>query len=332
MPNILKILHYVVFGLVVLCNAILVSVAVWNQSAGPASPSVFAIDMYIICLGALGLLFIFTVLFLELSGKDSLIGTVWFECSWISSSFVMYLAGATALSAIVPEEFCLPSSESTSNGCTSTRTLLAFSWIITLVLFMYLITLVFFIILWRDDHRNVWAFSVRHLPSPGPKSTLSSEPPSPVLPRFNARQLPVMGAPISGPIPSDRGVLQPQSYGVGLGYTVEPYEPQVPPVARPFQAAEMESEDRSYPSSFYPQLVHNAIQDIPRIARPTVSVQRSSSPPPLGDWPRRDVLTQPVRPKLARDPSRTQTMPTSHISTSRPSGPRTMPFGKEPVY
>ena len=189
---------------------------------------------------------------------------------------------------------------------------------------MYLITLVFFIILWRNDHRNVWAFSVRHLPSPGPKSTLSSEPPSPVLPRFNPGQLPVMRAPISGPVPSDRGVLQPQSYGVGAGYTVEPYEPQVPPVSRPFQATEMESEDRSYPSSFYPQLVHNAMRDTPVVARPTASGQRSSSPSPLGDWPRRDVLTQPVRPKPGRDLSRAQTIPTSHISASRPSGPRTM--------
>lgn len=192
---------------------------------------------------------------------------------------------------------------------------------------MYLITLVFFIILWHDDHRNVWTFSVRHLPSPGPKSTLSSEPPSPVLPRFNARQLPVMGAPIPGPVTSDPQVLQPQSYGVDSGYTVELYEPQlpqVPPVSRPFQAAETESEDRSYPSSFYPQLVHNAMRDTPVVARPTASGQRSSSPSPLGDWPRRDVLTQPVRPKPGRDLSRAQTIPTSHISASRPSGPRTM--------
>ena len=197
---------------------------------------------------------------------------------------------------------------------------------------MYLITLVFFVIIWRDDHRNVWAFSVRHLPSPGPKSTLSSEPPSPVLPRFNPRQLPVMGAPTFGPVTSNPEVLQPQSYGIGSGYTVEPYEPQVPPVSRPFQATEMESEDRSYPSSFYPQLVHNAmyIPEAHAVARPTASAQRSSSPPPLGDWPRRDVLTQPVRPKPARDLSRMQTMPTSHIAASRPSGPRTM--GKEPVY
>lgn len=55
MQNILRILHYVVFGmgfvtaadlidsfkgLVVICNAISVSVAVWNQSIGPSSPSV----------------------------------------------------------------------------------------------------------------------------------------------------------------------------------------------------------------------------------------------------------------------------------------------------
>jgi hypothetical protein len=69
MPNILKILHYVVFGmgfvtamdlsfdylikgLVVLCNAILVSVAVWNQSAGPASPSVCERKVSFDCLSS----------------------------------------------------------------------------------------------------------------------------------------------------------------------------------------------------------------------------------------------------------------------------------------
>lgn len=192
---------------------------------------------------------------------------------------------------------------------------------------MYLIALVFFIILWRNDHRNVWALSVRHLPSPSPKSALSSEPPSPVLPRFSIRELPGVVVPIPGPVTSHPEVFHRQSYGVGLPYTIEPYQPQVPPVSRHVQTAEMDSEEQPYPSSFYPQLVQNALQDIPEArvpVRPTASVQRSSSPPPLGDWPRRDVLEQPARPKLARNSSRT--MPASHIS-SRPSGPRTMPLG-----
>jgi len=334
MQNILRILHYVIFGLVVICNAILVSVAVWNQSIGPStSPSVFAVDMYIICLGALGLVFIFTILFLELSGKDSLTGTVWFEFGWISSSFVMHLAGASALSAILPEHFCLPTSDSTPGACTSTRTLLAFSWMITLVLFMYLITLILFIILWRNDHLDIWAFSVRHIPSPRPKSALSSEPPSPVLPRFNTRPLSGFIAPLPMPVIDPEPFL-PQSYEPGLGYIIEPYQPRVSPVSRPIQVVEVEREERSYPTSFYPEFVQNALQDTPRTrvaAKPTASVQRSSSPPPLGDWPRRDILIQPVRPKQARHSSRIRTMPASDISaSSRPSGPRSMPLGKEP--
>lgn len=193
---------------------------------------------------------------------------------------------------------------------------------------MYLISLILFIILWRNDHLDIWAFSVRHIPSPRPKSALSSEPPSPVLPRFHTRQLPV---PLPMPI-IDTEPFQPQGYGHGLGYIIEPYQPQVS--RPPIQVVEVEREDRSYPSSFYPQFVQNALQDTPptRVpARPTASVQPSSSPPPLGDWPRRDILIQPVRPKQARHPSRIRTMPASDISSSRPSGPRSMSLGKELV-
>ncbi len=196
---------------------------------------------------------------------------------------------------------------------------------------MYLITLILFIILWRNDHLDIWAFSVRHMPSPRPKSALASEPPSPVLPRFNTRQLPGFVAPLPMPVIDSEPFL-PQNYVPGLGYIIEPYQPRVSPVSRPIQVVEVEREERSYPSSFYPQFVQNAL-DTPgtRVAAgPTTSAQRSSSPLPLGDWPRQDILIQPVRPKQARHSSRIRTMPTSDISASRPSGPRSMPLGKEP--
>jgi len=241
----------------------------------------------------------------------------------------MHLAGASALSAVLPGHLCLLNSDSAPDACTSTRTLLAFSWIITLILFMYLIALILFIILWRNDHLDIWAFSVRHIPSPRPKSALSSEPPSPILPRINTRQLSGFVAPLL-PMPViDSEPFPPQSYGLGLGYIIEPYQPQV---SRPIQVADVERGERSYPSSFYPQLVQSALPDPPdtRVAaRHTASVRRSSSPLPLGDWPRRDILIQPVRPKQARHSSRIRTMPTSDISASRPSGPRSMPLGKE---
>jgi hypothetical protein len=193
---------------------------------------------------------------------------------------------------------------------------------------MYLITLILFIILWRNDHLDILAFSIRHIPSPRPKSALCSEPPSPILPRVNVRQLSGFVAPLPRPV-IDPEVFQPQSYGLGLGYVIEPYQPQV---SRPIQVVEVEREERPYPSSFYPQLVQSALPDMPAThvaARPTASVQRSSSPPPLGDWPRRDILIQPMRPKQARRSSRIRTMPTSDVSVSRPSGPRSMSAGKE---
>ncbi|KAM6500612.1 hypothetical protein JOM56_003626 [Amanita muscaria] len=130
MQNILRILRYVVLGLIIVCNAIVASVAVWNQSVSPESASVYAIDIGATCLAALGLVFSFTILFLELAGQDSVTGTVWFECTWVSAFFVINLAVASAASVILVTQSCIPSYV---DACTSTQTLLSFSWLITFV-------------------------------------------------------------------------------------------------------------------------------------------------------------------------------------------------------
>ncbi|KAK2466999.1 hypothetical protein APHAL10511_001257 [Amanita phalloides] len=294
------------------------------------SPSVFSVDMYIISLGALGLLFVFSTLFLELAGKDSLTGRVWFECTWTSTSFVTNLTGALALSAIVPRQFCSTNSSSTFDACNSTRVLLAFSWITALVFLMYSTTLLTFALLLRGEHPTVWSFNVRHLPSPTPKHALSSEPPSPILPRITEVPiLPSIVAPMPRPMMSDPEVLYSRSHGLGLEHMVDQHEPPVLP--QPNHAAKTASRHQAYPSTLYPQFVQSTLQVRPEIVRAASSKQRPPSPPPLGDWPRPDVLTRPVRSKRPKHYTRIPETSTHSISTSRSFGPRDMRTGRDDV-
>ncbi|KAF8628390.1 hypothetical protein AX15_003914 [Amanita polypyramis BW_CC] len=334
MQNILRILRYVVFGLVVTCNAIITSVAVWDQNIGAAYHSVFSVDTYIICLGALGLVFVFLVLFLELARRDSVTGTVWFECSWTLISFAMNLAGALALSAIVPRQLCLPNPNSATDVCNSTRTLLAFSWIVTLVLLMYLMYLVSSILLLQGEHPPAWSLLVRRLPSLSPKSVLSSEPPSPVLPRFASIQRPpAIVAPIPRPV-----ITGPEGlYLYRSRFDLEQYQPHELPAVRPVDVLDFSAATREHqrcPLSFYPQIVHNVLQTMPEV--PILKLpsqlgvpltQHRSPPPPLGDWPRPDVLTQPVRSKRTKHSNIEVTTSSRNVGSacsSRPFGPREM--------
>lgn len=330
MQNILRILRHVVFVLVVICNAIITTVAVWNQSLNAAPNPAVSIDLYLICLGALGLIFILVILFLELSGKDSFTGTVRFECSWISTSFVMYLAGASVLSAIAPRQLCLSSSNLTPDACNSTKTLIAFSWIITFIFLIYWITLVSFVLLLRGEHPTIWSLRVRHLPSPSPKSILSSEPPSPVLPRFaSIRVPPTIVAPIPRQMRASSGILYSHNLGLGLEYATEPYEPQVPPVSLPVQVVEIANVQQPH-ASLYPQHIQTTMRNTPEVqVHPELNTSRQHppSPPPLGAWPRPNALTQPARSKRTR---RANSLPIlNNTSTSRPLGPRSMPTGRK---
>jgi len=86
MLNPLTLLRYLVFVVFVVSNAIIASAAAWNLSivediAGDVSAT--AISIFLIVLGALGLIVIFTVIFIDLCEKDIFISRIWFEISWV---------------------------------------------------------------------------------------------------------------------------------------------------------------------------------------------------------------------------------------------------------
>ncbi|KAF8636494.1 hypothetical protein AX17_003309 [Amanita inopinata Kibby_2008] len=304
----LRILRYVVFALFVICNAIIASVAVWNQGIDPGSRMTFYIDIYLILLGTSGLLLIFTLLFLELAGRASLTRTTYFECVWITISFVTHLAGAVALT-VVPKRSCILSLKS-EEACSSSQVLLAFTWITTIILFVYLIILVVPALLASKETATCVRF-----PWLTTKRVLPSEPPSPVLPQFVSTRKPTILAPVPRRVAPITDALYPYCCRSGLGpqYETEHCQPTSIPILSlaqpvtvlssnvPQGARRVDLKTLANPS-LYPQFMQSIVQSFEHQssamsahAEPISSA--GSPPPPLGDWPRPDILKVPIRSK-----------------------------------
>ncbi|KAG2046802.1 hypothetical protein BDR06DRAFT_148956 [Suillus hirtellus] len=193
--------RYVLFGLFVVCNAIICSVAVWNHSLVQATGGqTVQVDVYLIFLGAFSLTFIFPIIFADLLCTDPLSARVWFECAWVTIIWLMQLAGAAAVTAIAPHIQCsAQATEVNNNSCSSTKVLLAFTWICTitcmcprfshLTLLTVLVLLYLFLLFvtavttqWTDP--GVWHHNVRYLRMESTRQCLPSAQNSPITPRF----------------------------------------------------------------------------------------------------------------------------------------------------
>ena len=205
------------------------------------------------------------------------------------------------------------------------------------------------ILKYKDDNA-VWSWSVRKVIWQHTHKIVV--PPSlPPLPSFRT-QGPVIAAPrprriITVPEPG----LSHRS-GLGLDYQIEHYQPPAPGVTdlgpsidRPLSPLLLSlptplSPAKSLPEKplpaafapFYPSYVQAAIN--PGLSRTTTAhsshlPQSSYSPPPLGDWPRRDATSLPARGKRKQNapaPYSFSMPPATRLhrdqSRPRPSGPR----------
>jgi len=359
MLNPLKLFRYLVFVVFVASNAIIASAAVWNLTiveniAGDVTAT--AISTYLIVLGALGLIVIFTVIFVDICEKDVFIVRVWFELSWVIVFFIMNLGGAAAVTAQSNGLVC--NSNSSVSLCASTQVLQAFTWICAILLLGYFFLLFVSAIMKHRDDVTVWSYTVRKVIWQQTHKIVI--PPSlPPLPRFRT-QVPVIAAPRPRRI-----ITMPDAYRSGLGpdYEFEHYRPPAPGVTdlepstdRPLSPLSLSlssspipvpvSPTRNLPQKplpaafapFYPSYVQAAIN--PGLSRTSTAhssqvptlFQASSSPPPLGDWPRRDATSLPARGKRKQNlplppVPYSFTMPTAAQQRrdqprSRPSGPR----------
>lgn len=223
-----------------------------------------------------------------------------------------------------------------------------------LTVFGYFILLFILSVLKYKDDSAIWSWTVRKLIWQHTHKTII--PPSlPPLPSFR-NQVPGIAAPRPRRI-----IAMPESglsyrSGLGLDYKIEHYQPPADlgaSIDRPLSPLSLTlptsptpfSPSKNLPQKplpaafapFYPTYVQAAIN--PGLSRSTTEHSTnqarnlpgasSFSPPPLGDWPRRDATSLPARGKRKQNPPAPYsfTMPTAaqqrrDQARPRPSGPR----------
>jgi len=345
-------LRYLAFALFILFNSVICIVSALNLGSLSSDTQSFPeVDSYLIFTGALGLVVVFPVIFIELIRKDAYLARVAFEVAWVGLLWLMNLSGAAAITSIASQIHCLPTGDQLPVSCSSTTAMLAFTWLSTITLLSYLLCLVVCAVYHSQDNSHVWHSGVRdfHWFSQ-PKSSQNPpdaaftygklmDPRDPNLPPIYARQM-----------------------GLAKNYTVEPLsftsttvqlanptraEYPVPPVpAAPSDIRNMSQriDDYrvTYPSplppssqySLYPQHLQSAVTPAipPRAGGPT--------PPPAGSWPRTKPQ-EPIRKQRLSQSSNKRTEPSTLTrgpemvrqntqedpslpsnARSRPSGPR----------
>jgi len=311
MLNLLKILRYFVFVVFVICNAIIISVAVWNLSIVEAifvDTTAKMVDGYLIFLGTSGLLLIFPILFFELYGKDVFLGRVWFELLWVVLFSLMDLVGAAVTTAHSGSQNCdsavlayLTSIQ--ESPCPSSQVLQAFTWICTILLLGYLTLLCILTMVMRREDPSIWHHSVHKFPLMKSQA-LKSTPASPSLPTFHRQSI---VAPRPRRIAALREAILSYRSGLSLEYDVEPYRtPDLAPARMsqmwstlPSSSLPILTSPQQQPvlaTPFYHTSVQTAIEHQPQLplqAQQSQPRQLPPSPPPLGDWPQLDATSRP---------------------------------------
>jgi len=335
-----KVFRYIVFGVFVVCSAVIASVAVWNlgfvnSSSFEWRSSATSVDGYLIFLGACGLALIFPIIFMDLAAVNIVIGRVWFECVWVSLFGVMELAGAITLTAVSRAHQCDPTVRvSLASRCRSTQVLQGFTWICAIFLLSYAILLVYSALMHRKKDHTIWCCSTRKFPWLGIRHhNLPSAPTSPSLPRFIQRQ---STPPVVAPKPRRAAPIHDVIYayrsGLSLEYEIEHFQPPTSmptpdpqnfspapaaagrPMLLPLQTTDLSSGDNAFLAALYPQHVQSVLSGT-QPPQPTQShliphrrQQPVAQPSPLGDWPRMDATSRPsdrskAKVKRKRPPS-----------------------------
>jgi preprotein translocase subunit SecG len=336
MLNLLNALRYFVFGVFVICNAIITSVSVWNLSIAEniaLDAITKQIDTYLIFVGASGLLLMFTIIFFELYGKNIFLVQVWFELLWVGLFCVMELVGAVIITSQTNSQTCNPNSRGNSRAlapspsqspCASTQVLQAFTWVCAVLLLGYLIFLSILSFAKYKDDPTIWQAIVRKYPVANGQS-LKSAPASPTVAHFRS-QTPVIAAPRPRRLDTFRNAILSYRSGLSLDYEVEPYQPpqlmHSPPATNDivtpvpvtnssphlFRSVDESNQSRQLPlsSPFYHSSIQTALVENQSKVHPVVISERppqmrqlAPSPPLLGDWPRPDATS---RPRTKRKP------------------------------
>ncbi|TFY57880.1 hypothetical protein EVG20_g8370 [Dentipellis fragilis] len=152
-------------GLLVVCNAIICSAGVWNLSLAQSVGSSPPVDAYMVFLGAFSLVLILPVTFFDVFAKHAWTGWVGTECVWVTLLWIFHLAGAAAVTALLPTLMCNVQMERTiSDSCTSTRLLQVPAWICAIALTIYVVLFATAVSIHRRRNPTIWYASVRTYP------------------------------------------------------------------------------------------------------------------------------------------------------------------------
>lgn len=184
MNTIFTAYRYFVFVLFIVCNIVLCSVSAWNLSIALAVQFTTSIevDAVAIAMGAVGLVFILPILFIDVLRKQSVTRHVWFECLWVGVFALLEFAAAGAVTTTMSGMECVVSDNDgliQLGPCISTRLMLAFSWTGAADMLFYLCVLAVVAILHQGDDPLVWKSNVGEYDWFSVRRSLGSAPPSP---------------------------------------------------------------------------------------------------------------------------------------------------------
>jgi type IV secretory pathway TrbD component len=333
--------RYLMFVVFILCNAVICGVSVWNFFIAQAINWNLQVDAFVIVVGASALVFIFPVIFVNLVAKTLFVCRVWFECAWVGLFFCLEFAAAVGLTAIVPSLLCTNTAGIIVPGsCTSTQVLLAFTWTCAIILLGYFFLLLLSSIMVAKSDPRIWQRPVRQFTYPDnvmPGWTESGT-------RLVEKPVTQRRSRVSIVAPRPRRVAPAALYEFQSGIGNDGYNspPNSPPrarksISRPAPIAPIASSStrqqtsqwvrdisRQQPTSFYPQHVQTtfASYSFPPY-QPPARVKSPDLPPipqpqPLGDWPRPDALSQPLRGRRQKRTVRSPPPPLRDVNATIP--------------
>jgi hypothetical protein len=348
----LYLYRYFLFAITLISNAIICSAAAWNLPIAKNTNlhTQQQVDIYMIFLGALSLVFVIPMVFADVFFPRAIAGRVWVECLWVDFLWLLHLIGVIFVTAFLPHDMCTPEAKFINgDSCTSAKVILAFSWICTTNLSIYLFTLLVSAMLHYRQDCTVWSSQVRSYPWYANCHKLESRPSTP-LPR-HPRQPPISAPQPRRPIRLPTRSMLSYLHKAEIMHVpaLDPEDP--PPVRRASQRATMGQAAAS--SAQLTVLYPLHVQAVwgtsaagpssgggggdnpafsPTSARPhrtapapsTATLPPNGSPPPLWNWPRADIMTQPppVRKKAVAVPSAPRPPPARPIDPPPPQRSR----------
>jgi len=317
-----------VFGVFIISSSIVVGVAVWNLSIVQGnvrySFTSVAAASYLIAVASMGLLVIFPIIFLEIIGKRTFLGAVWFELSWVGLFGLMTLIGASLITSLSSRELCAPpsivqgqlvTSAILVSPCSSAQVLGVFTWMPAIFLIAYATLLSIIAIVQSREDSTVWKCAVRDvvvdkiLGEVKRRSAVFSLPP--------IHKSPVIHAP------RPRYIIPPLLDCNSARNSA--YDGPVPvSLPKPAPVREMKSWYRTTVSQgpytgFYNTSVQKAMGAGPLPPLP-LRVDKAG-PRPLGDWPRLDATTRPRAKRRDRADPQAQFLPVRQQRSTAPQRP-----------